>query len=386
MKSEVISVKCSIVRGGTSKGIFILENELPRDPALRDKYVLEIFGSPDVRQIDGLGGADVLTSKLAIVGPSSREDADVDYTFGQVSFVDTKVDYKSNCGNISAGVGPFAIDNGLVKAVEPYTTVRIHQVNTDSIINAKVEVKDGRAVIEGDLHIDGVPTLGSTVELDFSDSVGAITGRLLPTGNITDTITTEDGASYEVSIVDAAIPTVFIKAEALGMEGTETPAQIEGSAPLMTRIEEIRGRCAEKIGLIDDWKLSTQKCPYAPFFAVVSPSKAYHTFDGKDVAAEDIDLVSRLLFMQKMHKTHPVTGTVCMSTAARVPGSVVDQVLSQRGRENRKIIIGHPAGVIPVVSELEVENGEYNLKTAAILRTARTIMDGQVYVRKSRIK
>lgn len=386
MKSEVISVKCSIVRGGTSKGIFILENELPRDPALRDKYVLEIFGSPDVRQIDGLGGADVLTSKLAIVGPSSREDADVDYTFGQVSFVDAKVDYKSNCGNISAGVGPFAIDNGLVKAVEPYTTVRIHQVNTDSIINAKVEVKDGRAVIEGDLHIDGVPTLGSTVELDFSDSVGAITGRLLPTGNITDTITTEDGASYEVSIVDAAIPTVFIKAEALGMEGTETPVQIEGNAPLMARIEEIRGRCAEKIGLTDDWKLSTQKCPYAPFFAVVSPSKAYHTFDGKDVAAEDIDLVSRLLFMQKMHKTHPVTGTVCMSTAARVPGSVVDQVLSQRGRENRKIIIGHPAGVIPVVSELEVENGEYNLKTAAILRTARTIMDGQVYVRKSRIQ
>lgn len=386
MKSEVISVKCSIVRGGTSKGIFILENELPRDPALRDKYVLEIFGSPDVRQIDGLGGADVLTSKLAIVGPSSREDADVDYTFGQVSFVDAKVDYKSNCGNISAGVGPFAIDNGLVKAVEPYTTVRIHQVNTDSIINAKVEVKDGRAVIEGDLHIDGVPTLGSTVELDFSDSVGAITGKLLPTGNVTDTITTEDGTSYEVSIVDAAIPTVFIKAEALGMEGTETPAQIEGNAPLMARIEEIRGRCAEKIGLTDDWKLSTQKCPYAPFFAVVSPSKAYHTFDGKDVAAEEIDLVSRLLFMQKMHKTHPVTGTVCMSTAARVPGSVVDQVLSQRGRENRKIIIGHPAGVIPVVSELETENGEYNLKTAAILRTARTIMDGQVYVRKSRIQ
>ena len=209
---------------------------------------------------------------------------------------------------------------------------------------------------------------------------------ILAEENITDTITTEDGASYEVSIVDAAIPTVFIKAEALGLEGIETPAQIEGSAPLMARIEEIRGRCAEKIGLTDNWKLSTQKCPYAPFFAVVSPSKAYHTFDGKDVAAEDIDLVSRLLFMQKMHKTHPVTGTVCMSTAARVPGSIVEQVLSRRGRENRKIIIGHPAGVIPVVSELETENGTYNLKTAAILRTARTIMDGQVYVRKSRIK
>ena len=174
---EVIPVKCSIVRGGTSKGIFIMENELPRDPELRDKYILEIFGSPDVRQIDGLGGADVLTSKLAIIGPSSREDADVDYTFGQVSFVEPKIDYKSNCGNISAGVAPFAINNGIVKAVEPYTTVRIHQVNTDTIINAKVEVRDGKAAVDGDFHIDGVPTLSSTIELDFSDSVGGITGN-----------------------------------------------------------------------------------------------------------------------------------------------------------------------------------------------------------------
>lgn len=386
MKEEVVSVKCSIVRGGTSKGIFILENELPKDPVLRDKYVLEIFGSPDVRQIDGLGGADVLTSKLAIVGPSSREDADVDYTFGQVSFVDAKVDYKSNCGNISAGVGPFAIDNGLVKPEEPYTNVRIHQVNTDTIIIAKVEVKDGKPVIEGDLHIDGVPTLGSAIELDFSDSVGSITGKLLPTGNVTDEITVSDGTKYEVSIVDAAIPTVFIRAEEFGMSGIETPAEIEGNAELMARVEEIRGRCAEKIGLTDDWRLSTQICPYAPFFSIVSKSQSYHTFDGKDIAGEDIDIVSRLLFMQKMHKTHPVTGTVCMSAAARVPGSIVNQALSERGKENRKIIIGHPAGVIPVVSELEITDGAYNLKTAATLRTARIIMDGHVYVRKSRIK
>ena len=247
---EVIPVKCSIVRGGTSKGIFIMENELPRDPELRDKYILEIFGSPDVRQIDGLGGADVLTSKLAIIGPSSREDADVDYTFGQVSFVEPKIDYKSNCGNISAGVAPFAINNGIVKAVEPYTTVRIHQVNTDTIINAKVEVRDGKAAVDGDFHIDGVPTLGSTIELDFSDSVGGITGKLLPTDNVVDTIVTDDGKSYEVSVVDAGIPTVFIEAKSLDMSGIETPQQIEGNAALMTKIEEIRGRCAVKITFI----------------------------------------------------------------------------------------------------------------------------------------
>lgn len=383
---EVIPVKCSIVRGGTSKGIFIMENELPSDPVQRDKYILEIFGSPDVRQIDGLGGADVLTSKLAIIGPSSREDADVDYTFGQVSFVEEKVDYKSNCGNISAGVGPFAIDKGLVKAVEPYTTVRIHQVNTDTIINAKVEVRDGKAAIDGDLHIDGVPTLGSTIELDFSDSVGGITGKLLPTGNVVDTVETEDGNSYQVSVVDAGIPTVFIEANALGMSGIETPAQIEANTALMTKIEEIRGRCAQKMGFTDDYKNAVKDCPYAPFFAVVSPSQDYHTFDGKDVKGEDIDIVSRLLFMQKMHKTHPVTGTVCMSTAARIPGSIVNKVLSERGKANSKIMIGHPAGVIPAVSVLDIEDGEYKLRAAAILRTARTILDGTVYVRRSRVE
>ena len=286
---EVIPVKCSIVRGGTSKGIFIMENELPRDPELRDKYILEIFGSPDVRQIDGLGGADVLTSKLAIIGPSSREDADVDYTFGQVSFVEPKIDYKSNCGNISAGVAPFAINNGIVKAVEPYTTVRIHQVNTDTIINAKVEVRDGKAAVDGDFHIDGVPTLGSTIELDFSDSVGGITGKLLPTDNVVDTIVTDDGKSYEVSVVDAGIPTVFIEAKSLDMSGIETPQQIEGNAALMTKIEEIRGRCAVKMGFTDDYKNAVKDCPYAPFFAIVSPSQSYHTFDGKDVKGEDID-------------------------------------------------------------------------------------------------
>ena len=306
--------------------------------------------------------------------------------FGQVSFVEPKIDYKSNCGNISAGVAPFAINNGIVKAVEPYTTVRIHQVNTDTIINAKVEVRDGKAAVDGDFHIDGVPTLGSTIELDFSDSVGGITGKLLPTDNVVDTIVTDDGKSYEVSVVDAGIPTVFIEAKSLDMSGIETPQQIEGNAALMTKIEEIRGRCAVKMGFTDDYKNAVKDCPYAPFFAIVSPSQSYHTFDGKDVKGEGIDIVSRLVFMQKMHKTHPVTGTVCMSTAARIPGSIVNRNLSERGKAERRIWIGHPAGVIPAVSVLDNVDGEYKLRTAAILRTARVIMDGTVYVRRSRVE
>lgn len=201
MKDEVISVNCSIVRGGT-QGHFIMENEFRRTRRCATNTFLRYSAARCAadRRPWRRGRAD---QQAGHHRPPSREDADVDYTFGQVSFVDAKVDYKSNCGNISAGVGPYAIDHGLVKAEEPYTTVRIHQVNTNSIINAKVAVKDGRAVIEGDLHIDGVPTLGSTIELDFSDSVGGITGKLLPTGNVTDTITTEDGKQYEVSVVDA---------------------------------------------------------------------------------------------------------------------------------------------------------------------------------------
>lgn len=386
MHPEMFTVNVSIVRGGTSKGIFILANELPPDAERRDRYVREIFGSPDLRQIDGLGGADVLTSKLAIIGPPSREDADVDYIFAQVSFVDQVVDYKSNCGNISAGVAPFAIDKGLVPAVEPVTAVRIHQVNTNTIITARVRVKDGKALVTGEEHIDGVPIDGSPIELDFSDSAGAITGSLLPTGNPSDEIVASDGSRYTVTMVDAAIPTVFVEAEALGMAGTETPAEIEGNAALMDKIEEIRGRCAVAMGLVEAWEDARQKSAYTPFITCVSSPADYRTFDGKEVRAGDIDLVSRLVFMQRMHKTHPGTGTVAMGTAARIPGSVVEKLLSERGHKGHRIVIGHPAGTIPVVSEVEERGGAFALKNASILRTARTILDGRVYLRYSRVK
>lgn len=382
---ESIKLKCSIVRGGTSKGIFIREEELPKDPQVRDKYILEVFGSPDLRQIDGLGGADVLTSKLAIIGKSTRPDADVDYTFGQVSFVDSKVDYKSNCGNISAGVGPFAISQGFVKAEEPITKIRIHQVNTDTIITATVNVEDGQAKVEGDTHIDGVPVDGSEILLDFSDSVGSITGKLLPTGNVIDTVCTEDGQSYNVSIVDAAIPTVFIEAGSLNLQGTETPEAIEGNAALMQKIEEIRGKCAQKIGLTKRFQDSVVDCPYSPFFSIISPAQSYTTFTGKKVSGKDMDVVSRLVFMQRMHKAHPVTGTVCLSAAARIENSIVHRNLSSRGKENKRILIGHPSGIIPVVSALEKHGETYILKQASIIRTARIILDGTVYLRKSRV-
>ena len=382
MHPEMETLRCAIVRGGTSKGIFIMKNELPADPALRDKAILAIYGSPDLRQIDGLGGADTLTSKLAIIGPATKEGADVDYTFGQVSITDPFVDYGGNCGNISSAVGPFAIDMGLVEPVEPVTTVRIHMTNTGRILTAQVPVKGGKAAVEGDFAIDGVPGTGARITLDWSDVVGGITGRLLPTGSPKDVIQA-GGKAYTVSVVDAGNVVVFIRAEELGLTGTETPAQIDGDAALMDRIEEIRGKVCQKIGLVERWEDAKQVTPYQPFFAMVSPPAAHTCFNGIRVEAGQVDVVSRLTFMLKMHKAYPVTGTVATGAVARVKGSVVWDLLSEKAREEEVLRIGHPSGIIP--NEALADSGEEDtqIKKLGVYRTARMIMEGQVYVRKA---
>lgn len=378
---EMKAIRCALMRGGTSKGIYIKESELPRDPDERDKTILAMYGSPDIRQINGVGGADPLTSKIAIIGPSSRPDADIDYTFGQVSITDAFVDYKGNCGNISAGVAPFAIDEGMVRVDGDKATVRIHLTNSGNILVAEVPIKDGKAAIKGDFAIDGCPGSGAPITLDWSDTAGAFTGKLLPTGNAKDTISV-DGVDYPVSLVDCANPLVFIAAESLGMKGTETPGEIENNSKLMDLIEKIRSKAAVIFGLVDREEDATAKSPYNPFFCIVSPVKAYDCYNGKHVKDNDIDIVSRLLFMQRVHKTHPGTGTVCLGAASRIPGTIPYSILSEKGHKNKTINIGHPAGIIPVESEAENTGSDTKIKRAAIYRTARRIMDGQVYVEK----
>lgn len=383
MHPQMSMLRCVIMRGGTSKAVFLRENDLPKDKALRDKIILSVFGSPDVRQIDGLGGADVLTSKLAIIGPSSRSDADVDYLFAQVGIDKPVVDYKGNCGNISSAVGPFAIDEGLVRANEPMTTVRINQVNTNRLIVAEVSVIKGKAAVEGELAIDGVPGTGAPITLDFSDTAGSVTGKLLPTGNVKDKITVR-GKAYEVSLVDAGNPHVFIHAKSLGLRGTETPQEIESNKELMGLIEEIRGVCACLMGIVDVSAKALTESPYIPFFAIVSSPADYKTFNtGREIKFSDIDIVSRLIFMQRMHKTYPGTGTVCTGAAAKIPGTIVNELLTEEAKGRKRILIGHPAGVIPVEAETIVEDGMVKLTRAAILRTARRIMEGYTFVKNS---
>ncbi|AEG16618.1 PrpF protein [Desulfofundulus kuznetsovii DSM 6115] len=377
---EYEKIRCAIIRGGTSKGVFLLENDLPRDPETRDRVILAIFGSPDPRQINGLGGADSLTSKVAIIGRSSRPDADVDYTFGQVSITAPLVDYKGNCGNISSAVGPFAIDEGLVKAVEPVTTVRIFNTNTGKIIAAEVPVKDGRAVTEGDLAIDGVPGTGARITLNFLDSGGAVTGKLLPTGNLKDEITLSDGTRLTVSLVDAANPAVFFKAADLGLTGVELPDAINSNPQLLARIEEIRSIAAEMMGLAHRLE-ATAKSPAVPKIVFVSPPCAYRTSDGRVIEAGQIDLVARTMSMQKMHKAFAVTGGICTSTAAKLEGTVVSEVLGPSARRGKVVRLGHPSGTLEFEIEITRDaGGNPRLEKAAVARTARRIMDGFVYV------
>jgi methylitaconate Delta-isomerase len=405
MHPEMETLRCAIVRGGTSKGVFIMMNEYPKDPAKRDAVILAVFGSPDVRQIDGLGGADVLTSKHAIISRSSRPDADVDYTFAQVSFESALVDYGGNCGNISSAVGPFAIDEGLVEAVEPVTTVRIRMTNSDRILIAEVPVKGGKAMVDGDFAIDGVPGTGAKIAMDWSDVVGSITGKLLPTGNAKDTIEVDDvvggitgklmptgnpkdtietdGVKYTVSIVDAGNPVVFVHAASLNMKGTESPNEIESNKPLMETIEKIRGHAAVMCGMVERPEDAKTISPYVPFFFIVSPPADYRTINGTIVKAKNIDLVARGLFMLKAHKAIQVSGSLCTGAAARVPGTIVGDVLRETAGTRSTISIGHPSGTFPVEAEAETVDGQVKIKRLRVFRTARRIMDGYVYVRKS---
>lgn len=380
-------IRCTIMRGGTSKGIFLYANDLPRDPSLRDKVIMRVFGAPDPREIDGLGGAELLTSKVAVIGPSTRPDCQVDYLFGQVSMTEPMIDWKSNCGNVSSAVGPFAIDEGMVDAEEPITRVRIHQVNTGKVIVAEVPVKGKHAQVEGKHKIDGVPGTGAKIVLDWADSAGSLTGKLLPTGKATDTLKMEGEGEFEASLVDAAIPTVFLRAQDLGLRGSETPQEIDGNSRLLQRLEKIRSVAAQAMGLCKDWRKATREVPFSPFIALCAPPMNYIDWTTeKRISQKSVDLVVRLLFMQKMHRTYPVTGTVCTVAASMIPGTIANQLARRGIAERGELRIGHPAGVIVPEGKVVHEKGGFVLKRATVDRTARCLIRGYAFIPKSTLK
>lgn len=386
MAKEFRKIRCVIQRGGTSKAVFLHEKDLPKDPFLRKKIILAIFGSPDKRQIDGLGGADPLTSKVAIIASSERQDADINYTFGAVDLNEPIVDFGGNCGNISSGVGPFAIDEGLIPAKDPETIVRIYNTNSKKILKAYVPTQKGRTRYLGDYAIDGVPGTNAKILLDYSGTAGAVTGKLLPTGNTVDVISISSIGEIEISIVDAGNPVCFIGPKALNLSGLEGPLD-KRIIDSLDKIELIRGYAAKMIGMVEDSTKARIETPSLPLVAIVSEPRNYKSFVGsREIRTEEIDFVSRLFYMQEMHKTYPGTGTVCTGVAAMIDGTLVNRLCSSSANRSKQIRIGHPSGVISIEVDVAKVDNTFHLRKAAFGRTSRRIMEGFVYVPESLFK
>jgi 2-methylaconitate isomerase len=354
------------MRGGTSRCLVFHEEDLPAPGRERDAILSAALGSPDPygRQLDGLGGGISSLSKACIIGPSSHPDADVDYTFAQVDVKSPTIDYAGNCGNCSSAVGPFAIDEQMIRAVEGETSVRIHNTNTKKIIVARVPVRDGEAEIAGDFKLAGVPGRGARIALDFLEPGGAGTGRLLPTGRVRETI---DGV--EVSLVDATNPFVWIRASDLGLTATETPQAIDADRALMDRLEAIRVEAARRMGIPGSAAV--------PKVGVVAAPAAFTALDGVAYAAGASDLLARVISMGNCHRAVPLTAAMCLAVAARVPGTVAADCVASREGDVR---IGQPSGVLPVAASVATRHGEPWAEGVTVYRTARRLMEGFIRI------
>jgi 2-methylaconitate cis-trans-isomerase PrpF len=379
LEDEQTEVRCVLMRGGTSKALFFHEADVPPPGPARDRLLKRVMGTPDVLQIDGLGGSRLVTSKIAIIQRSAHPGADVDYTFAQVDVDRDLIGYDANCGNISSAVAPFAIDEGLVAAVEPVTTVRIHNTNTGTMLVSKVQVKNGKARVHGDCTIAGVPGSGAEILMDYTDTLGAKTGKLLPTGTPVNTVALEDGRRFEVSVVDAATPCVFIAAISLGLTGSELAGRITADRALIETIGEIQSQAGEQIGLYAPG--AKVHLPGLPLAVIVAPPADYTDGNGATQQASDMDMRARLVFLGKCHDSMAGTGSMCTAAASRVPGTVVHAAVGARAATDT-LRIGHPLGVmtVKVVARPGAEPAQTGFAALGLQRTARRLMAGTVYV------
>ena len=350
-------IPCVLMRGGTSRGPFFLASDLPADPQTRDAVLLAVMGSPHEYQVDGIGGANPLTSKVAIISKSQHPEADVDYLFAQVLINEKLVDTKPNCGNMLVAVGPFAIEAGLVPAKHPETVVRIYNVNTEALVESIVQTPGGRVSYEGDAAIDGVPGTAAPVKLNFKSAVGAVTGKLLPTGRPLDKI---DGV--DVSCVDMAMPMVLMPAEQLGKTGHETAAELDADKALFVRMEAIRRKAGEMMGMGDVSRMVVPKIGL-----LTAPRKGG-------------TITSRYFVPTSCHKAHAVTGTVCVASACAIPGTVAERIASLTAAPQGVVRIEHPSGMIAIDLDVELGKQPPVIRRAALIRTARRLFDGHVYV------
>ena len=352
------AIPCTAMRGGTSKGLYFLASDLPEDKATRDAVLLAAMGSPDLRQIDGMGGAHPLTSKVAVVSKPSRPDADVDYLFLQVAVDKAEVSDSQNCGNILAGIGPFAIEHGMVAAKDGTTDVRIHMVNTKSIAVASIQTPGGKVAYQGNARIDGVPGTAAPIPIDFLDVAGSSCGALLPTGHARDVI---DGV--EVTCIDNGMPVVVMRAKDFGRTGYETPEELEADTALKARVEAIRLKVGPMMNLGDVVKKTVPKmCLVAP-------------------ARHGGAICTRNFIPHRVHEAIGVFGAVSVATACVTPNSVAADVAGIADVTAVKSLdVEHPTGFFTVAMDVTLEGGDVKVHRSALLRTARKMMTGEIYI------
>ena len=382
-----LRIPAVFVRGGTSRAVLFHGRDLARfGAAERDAVILTAIGSPDPngREVDGLGGGTSSLSKAAIISPSNLPDVDVEFEFAQVDVERPFVDWSGTCGNISSAVGSFAIDEGLVNAVEPVTEVRVLAVNSDKRFVARVPVRSGRSVSEGEFAIDGVPGTGARIDLEYIDPAGSQGGGALPTGTSRECVDLPSGRNLAISIVDVAIPSVFVRASDVGADPRATAAELDDEAGLRRCLEEVRCMGAVRMGLCETPEEAHARLRAVPKVALVAPPARYVTSDGRRVAAADMDILARAVSMERFHRTFPTSVSMATAVAARIDGTLVSE--AAMGAAPGPVRIGHPAGVMPIDCTVETDGERWRVPTVTTYRTARRIMEGNVLIPPSRLK
>jgi 2-methylaconitate cis-trans-isomerase PrpF len=375
----LLALPAVFMRGGTSRAIMFHQRDLPPRTAW-DPIFLAAMGSPDPhgRQLNGMGGGISSLSKICILAPSDRDDADIDYTFAQIQIREPSVDYRGNCGNMSSAVGPFAVDEGLVRPNGDTAVVRIFNTNTSKIICSTFPLVDGRAATDGTLAIPGVAGTGAPVRLDFLSPGGSLTGHLLPTGNVRDWLEIPGHGSIEVSLVDAARPCVFVRARDIGLTGTELPESLDANTQVLALLEAIRRAAAIAMGLAGS-DADARQSRGIPAVGFIAPPMNAPTLSGETIQATNIDLTARFISNGQPHRALPVTSSLCTAVATRITGTIVHEALQRE--PTGSIRIGMPSGILTVGADVTRDKaGAWTAHSGAFYRTARRLFDGRIYV------
>ena len=377
--------KTVFMRGGTSKGCLFKKEDLPADRAEWDQIFLQTMGCPDPKQIDGMGGTVSSNNKIVVIWKSEEPNVDIEYLVGQVIVGKEQVDYKSNCGNMTAAVPAFAVEEGMVEIKEPVTTVRMLNKNTDKYINVDVPIDPETHTFaqDGDCEIAGVDGTAAELKVDFLNPAGAKTGKLLPTGHVIDTLDIPGFGKLEATIIDVSNPIVLVRAEDIGMKGTELPSEINANTLVMELLEKIRGTACVMMGFAKDLQDATDHQPGVPKVGFVTSPVGFTDIEGKEVNADRMDVCARVVSVFKSHQAIPLTAASSVSTAAFLDGTIVNQIAPVKPGQTT-VRIGHPSGVMTMVPTVEKQGenmADAKVPGVAVQRTARRIMDGYVYVR-----